>query len=203
MNAYQKELTDQEMIDLIDDMCSEVTIGNLIYSPGYVLQQVDEIAFDGWRNDEMDNQPWVCAECEAEYDDEEEADSCCKREHLAQLLEEAGYSGIDASTEESLYEYGLLYNAKTNETVFYRDDEFFQTTIDIADIKSAIEELKDGFYSFMGMTKDEYLSSFNSNSLVLVQVVYDIDAYNGRFSQDIPASCNIDDMIKQFTNIKE
>lgn len=47
-------MTDDLAEELIDEVCEEVHIGNLTYSPGYVLREVDPAAFRDAKLEEVD-----------------------------------------------------------------------------------------------------------------------------------------------------
>jgi len=87
MNAYRKEhdYTDEEVIDMLDEIYGEVDICGFDYSAGRALKELDPIAFhqaalDLADTNDRDNPIWVCAECESEYNNEDEAEACCKPE---------------------------------------------------------------------------------------------------------------------------
>ena len=90
MNAEQKRYTDDEYEDILNDIyADDVSVCGYPMQQGSILREVDPIAFSCSKNDYEagpDN-PWVCKECETEYDNEEEAEACCKREYLSRLLE--------------------------------------------------------------------------------------------------------------------
>lgn len=208
MNAYQKEITDEDYKDVINDLCPVVEIGCLTFSPGDILYELDNVAFNCDKIDYESTLPYICGNCEAEYDDEAEAEECCKQSHLADLLEQAGYEGTDASIEESLFEYCLVYNEQTEIAIFYRDidnGQFFSTYITSSEIRDVITSMEetDGFFSFIGETKDEYLLELSAPNPSLVRFIQDIDTYNGWFSAGLCNPCTIDDLIQQFESKEE
>ena len=77
MNAREKEFSDSELDDLIDDNYPPVIICGITFSTSLILRELDPIAYsmamDGW-------EVWECGECGAEYDSEAEAEECCKEE---------------------------------------------------------------------------------------------------------------------------
>lgn len=86
MNAYEKDYTDSEVEDYINEVSENVCIGNLTYHPGMVLRLVDRIAFD-CLSSELPAR-YVCDECGEIYeDDEDKAEACCQPD-LADMLEE-------------------------------------------------------------------------------------------------------------------
>lgn len=87
MKAYQKEteLTDREFENVLNEMYGDVTICGMTFSSGRALRELDEVAFDQARNDytdslDRDNPVWVCDKCAEEFDNEDDADECCKEE---------------------------------------------------------------------------------------------------------------------------
>lgn len=87
MNAYQKEteLTDQEFITVLDDIYGDVTICGMKYSSGRALLKLNEPAFNCARNDytdglDKDSPVYICDECDDEFDNEDDAEECCKPE---------------------------------------------------------------------------------------------------------------------------
>ena len=49
------EYTADNYEELLDELYGTITIGELEYNAGYVLREIDPIAFDGGRNDEVDS----------------------------------------------------------------------------------------------------------------------------------------------------
>lgn len=79
MNATQKEITDEEYEDYLNDIYGEVKICGMTFDSGRALKKLDEIAFNCGKNDyESENEIWICEECNKEYNNEEDAENCCK-----------------------------------------------------------------------------------------------------------------------------
>jgi len=105
---------------------------------------------------------------------------------LIGLLEKLGYCGIDASIEESLYFYGMVIKYDIDErylnTIICNQDEnnflFDFTDISKDDVREAIDDMKDGFFSYVGLSKEEYIKQFNSHDSYII-FAYDIQQYNG------------------------
>ena len=76
MNATQKEYDDREYEDRLTDIFGEVQICGMTFDSGRALHELDPIAFNCARNDE--EIVWICGECNAEYETEDEAEECCK-----------------------------------------------------------------------------------------------------------------------------
>ncbi len=78
MNAYEKEYDEQEFQRMLDENYDEFIIMGVSYGAGYVLRRVDPIAFRCAMADE--DIVWVCAECESEFDEYDDAEECCTDE---------------------------------------------------------------------------------------------------------------------------
>jgi len=76
MNAKLKEVDDRDFENQLNDQFGEVDICGLRYGAGTALREVDPTAFRCAMSDEP--QVWICDECGAEYEDEDEANECCK-----------------------------------------------------------------------------------------------------------------------------
>lgn len=77
MNAYEKEKSESEYIDYLNEIYGEVKICGMAFDSGYVLKELDPIAFHCGLSD----MPilWACGECDKVYeDDQESAEECCK-----------------------------------------------------------------------------------------------------------------------------
>lgn len=84
---------------------------------------------------------------------------------LCDLLERCGYKGIDASMEESIFEYDMVikYDEDINHlnTILCYNDgmspmKFDYTDIRKNDILEAIEEQEKAFFEYIGQSKEEY-----------------------------------------------
>jgi len=208
MNAIKKELDEQEFLDVLNDTYEDVTICGLEMSQGDILKECDPIAFQCAKNDyesESDSVPWECGVCGTEHDTEEGAENCCKVSHLLNLLESAGFIGIDASITESLLTYALVYreldgltllcaNPKCKDEIEDIDDILFQfEVISKDDIQNAIYEQSEGFFDFIGTTRAEY----TLDSIPLVIALSDILQYcSGWLIESLEYPLNIDDVIQ-------
>ncbi len=75
MNAFEKEWTESETEEYINECYDTVIVCGFEYEQGTILKEVDPIAF---RCAVADMPPrWICDHCEDEYDDEEDAEECC------------------------------------------------------------------------------------------------------------------------------
>lgn len=105
---------------------------------------------------------------------------------LIDLLDRAGYQGIDTSIEESLFTYDMVidYNEDPNylNTLIHfqdRDGKEYFDFIDIQkeDVINAIEEQKKRFFDYIGISKEEYLKELNETEEYLIYA-RDIQVYN-------------------------
>jgi hypothetical protein len=84
MNIKEIEycITDGEYRDLLDELYGDVEICGMTFSSGYALKELDPIAFDCGKNDYETGTPskWECGACNEEYEEEEDAEACCKVE---------------------------------------------------------------------------------------------------------------------------
>jgi hypothetical protein len=64
----------------LDEVYGDVQLGSLTYPAGLVLKEVDPVAYECGFTDWLDSipDPWECGECGARYEDEEDAEECCK-----------------------------------------------------------------------------------------------------------------------------
>ena len=77
MNAEQKEITEDEYEDLLNE--ESVNILGCEYSVGTVLKEVDPVRFGcNYCDYSSENMPWICGECGEEYETEDEANECCQ-----------------------------------------------------------------------------------------------------------------------------
>lgn len=79
----QKELTEREFIEVLDDIYGDVKICGMDYSSGQALLELDPIAFRCAKidyEDGLDPDTWECDKCGSEFDDEDDAEHCCMTE---------------------------------------------------------------------------------------------------------------------------
>jgi hypothetical protein len=101
---------------------------------------------------------------------------------------------VDVNWEISLYEYGLIRNPRTNKTIYClntydldaswgkdlkTEPHLVSTFISLQDVKEALENLDNGFFSFIGETKENVISNITNE--YLTSYIQSIDAYNGSF----------------------
>lgn len=76
MDAQLKEYTDDEVEEFLTEVAGTFKIGCLEFDAGRVVKELDPIAFNCTRNDDMPN-IWICSECDSEHEDEDVANECC------------------------------------------------------------------------------------------------------------------------------
>lgn len=206
MNITPIYMTEYKFIDYLNESYEPITLFDIVYEAGHALHKIDPIAFNEMKNKHNNGIPiaYECGECEEQYETEEKAENCCKRSHLVDLLEKYGYNGIDASIEESLYQYGLVYNPTTNHAIIssVSGDKFDHTYIDCHDIKDALERMEDGFYSFVGdERRQSYFQSLEeADDVSLVHYIQDIIIYSSYFTWNLVYNMTIDDIITLLKN---
>jgi len=103
---------------------------------------------------------------------------------------------VDADFDTSLYECGLVRNPKTNKVIFCIN--YFEvceygmtwedgvpvpimdtTFISWSDVWDALNEVEDGYYSFIGSDKETELK--NLNAKYLTGHIQSLNMYNGHF----------------------
>jgi len=98
---------------------------------------------------------------------------------------------MDVNFNISLHEYGIVRNPTTGDTVFclnpsdnYEMDEqeynYNSNTISFDDVKDAINEASDGYFSYIGCEKHEAIERLNNN--FLTSDIFSLNQYNGHFS---------------------
>jgi len=82
MNAIDKsEITDDQWEEVLDELYGTVEICGMTFNSGRALKELDRVAFDCGKNDYEDgNRKWECGECGDEYENEDDAEECCKPE---------------------------------------------------------------------------------------------------------------------------
>ncbi len=87
MNATQKEheVSEREFEDYLTETYGDVKICGISYASGYALHQLDEVAFRCGKSEyesslDEDNPIWVCDKCNTEFDNENDAEECCKED---------------------------------------------------------------------------------------------------------------------------
>ena len=108
---------------------------------------------------------------------------------MAQRLDKAGYTDtVDVSPEISLGDYGLMRNPRTGRVQYALPCDDKQTTfvldwtiVDLDDAKEFLENAPDGFFSFVGLSKEDYTA--NLDEQYLSGLIQDANMYNGYFQQ--------------------
>jgi hypothetical protein len=76
MNSRQKELTEDQYEEMLTEIYGVVDVCGYKFDAGRVLRELDPTAFRCGMADEPE--VFVCGECDAEYDNETDAEECCK-----------------------------------------------------------------------------------------------------------------------------
>ena len=104
-------------------------------------------------------------------------------EDLANYLADRGFIGSDVSPDISLGEYGLLWNPKDGTAVVtlpYNDTaEFALYHISEEEVRETLKEVPDGFFDFIGSTREEELKALNTG--MVPHLIESIQQYNGHF----------------------
>lgn len=131
-----------------------------------------------------------------------------KEERLIELLEEKNFKGIDASIEESLFCYGLLWSKEDGFTIICSGNKeppysYGVTTIKPCQILEAIEEQKEGFFKFLEIEKNEYIENLKDDikeNRNLSHYIYSVRQYNDLLTDDIYYTMPIDYILKIIEN---
>jgi hypothetical protein len=81
MDSYQK-YDEDKLYEMFHNTFDTVTICGVTFDEWHILKEMDPMAY----NEEFSNwedgihNPWICRECENEFDDETDADECCAYE---------------------------------------------------------------------------------------------------------------------------
>ena len=77
MKVYEKELTDEEFEEKLNEIYGTVQICGIPFTSGRVLKELDPVAFRCGLADEPII--YCCGKCDTEYpDDEDAAKKCCR-----------------------------------------------------------------------------------------------------------------------------
>ena len=81
VTEVERELTENEFEDALNDIYGDVEIAGLTYSTGRALRELDPIAFRcglADYEDSLETEEWECGECEEAYNNEDDAEECCQ-----------------------------------------------------------------------------------------------------------------------------
>jgi len=81
----ERELTEDEYEEILNKICGEVYVCGLTFDSGAVLRKLDPIAFRCSQADyesELESEEWKCGCCGVVYDDEDDAEECCRKEEI-------------------------------------------------------------------------------------------------------------------------
>lgn len=123
-----------------------------------------------------------------------------KQNLLCSLLESIGFTGIDASIEESLLYYGMVRKDET--VILYNEDlGYNHTDISIDDIKEALSNMDNEFYDYIDSCKEEYNKLFESEHGIN-NIIFDIRSYKDLLTETLYFKqwLNIDEIIQFLEN---
>ena len=98
---------------------------------------------------------------------------------------------MDASIKISLYEYQIIRNPKTDKSVICTNthemdlaDETIKPKVRVEyisfdDVHEALEEASEGYFNFIGSTKEKELELLDNDHLTMS--IFSLDQYNGYF----------------------
>lgn len=142
-----------------------------------------------------------------------------KMYEVAEKLAKLGFIGTDVNPEISLFEYGLLWHPKSGTAIMtYPDyvwDEmeaeplFEVQEIHIEEIIDVVEDMDDGFFSFIGEDKEEYLETLEEYPEWGANAISDVIAYGGTdwgYGYHMP-DADLDDVVEyakaRTTNLRD
>jgi hypothetical protein len=112
------------------------------------------------------------------------------QEEIARQLDQAGFTDkMDVSTIISLFEYGIVRNPETSQTIMamadYREGlepntyRFSKDIITKKDVKDALNEAGKGFYVFLGSTIEKEMADLDNDNLS--GLIFSLNQWNGYF----------------------
>lgn len=116
--------------------------------------------------------------------------------NILEQLETEGYTdGLDASMGISLFEYGIIRNPKTDKVIYYVPEikKYDWSTVAIGEVKEVLETATNGFYSFIGSTKEIELKQLDNNNLS--NIIHSLNSYSGAFNDSCNWDCNLLELI--------
>lgn len=124
-----------------------------------------------------------------------------EKNRIVALIEENRFTDMmDASIEESFFEYGIVRHPATGRTFFARLLENDTYRFDWNDI--SLEDVEDyltnhanqGFFSFIGSSLEEELSKLSNDNLT--GIIFSINQWDGYFSDSLTYQWDVDDFIE-------
>lgn len=118
---------------------------------------------------------------------------------IIKVLERKGFTDtVDVDTAVSLCEYGIARNPKTGLVIYAFQKEngtfaFDWTRADIDDVKEALSEMREGFWSFIGSSLENELSGLNND--YLSSIIMSMNNWNGYFQQSCTWDMNAKDVL--------
>lgn len=78
MSAVEIEISDDKVVEFLDEIYpDDVIVCGMPMTQSRILKELDEPAFNEFRNNNMSNS-WKCSECDAVYEEEDDAEECWK-----------------------------------------------------------------------------------------------------------------------------
>jgi hypothetical protein len=75
---------------------------------------------------------------------------------IIDLLEKLNFKGTDESVEESIFEYGVVCREGSDDCILFRGGWFDTIVVSDEDILDYIKEIEEGFFSYVGISREEY-----------------------------------------------
>lgn len=133
--------------------------------------------------------------------DQEEIRSLVKEkleDTLINILDFLGFEGVDISLNLSLFAYGVVYNSDTKKVILSINREKFDMgEITDEDIESDIKNMGEGFFSYVDMSRSEYLDFFR-NSSNRAKIIKDFIDFGGSLSlEGFSYNFNLVDLVRK------
>lgn len=132
--------------------------------------------------------PSLCEYCNTDLDEAENQTRFCSPSCGACIFLELSYGQLskkfsdrtDVSIDESLDGYGFIRNPITTEVLWYSSDGSF-TKFDIkqSEVVEKLEEASNGFFDFIGQTRENALQEAAMNPEHLAHFIQSINMYDG------------------------
>lgn len=88
VKRIEYEMSDDEYQEFLTEIYGQVDVCGYKYNAGYVLKELDPTAFRCGKSDEesMRDDTFECGVCGTVFNDEDEAEECCKPEEQSEEL---------------------------------------------------------------------------------------------------------------------
>uniref|UniRef100_A0A6M3LYE6 Uncharacterized protein n=1 Tax=viral metagenome TaxID=1070528 RepID=A0A6M3LYE6_9ZZZZ len=77
MNAVEIEITEDDFEEQLNELYPPAQICGITFDAGRILKELDPIAFRCYLHD-SEQSKWECGKCGEQYEEEDEAEECCK-----------------------------------------------------------------------------------------------------------------------------